>query len=584
MSDSGSGTATAATSSQVHRFDAGSKTVHSTNVKLTVHFQFSGRLQPTSAQKYLAWEVAINRHRSNPDALVILGDSIKADDSIDFDLDSVSTATLVSKAEAVRQGGSVKMRPMSTASVSGEFDIAILSGMGPVAGAVLLLQIAQMSPEQPMRVLLYSRPRNDNVWHSEDDSFFRIKAKRYVVACNTFHAHNLPRMRALVGNRSDDIIAGSVNYIVSRFGRQPSRILLLGTPMTQAPSSPYATQMYAVNRHLKHPITLVRKARALNAIAWKSVMAVVNGERAKAVAFLVRALHDARHAGYDAVVLGCTEYSAAAHFAEEDNASTMDTGFIVDPLSILARRALGCGWRFSHALEKDYCECEGSLYCSSALQRCDTPIVKFPYLPGGFDKVDSCLSFMATRTFQQRQRFVAEYVNSDNVQTIVEVGAYRTPIANFMPGKSGNTVIIDPLCQSSNIAEAVDVLGSRATLLRADLEVAASHVEDALRKRASLGRRMLVFFGMQLSNQHQRETLVRMLNHTDIFIMEQAFSKKGYGGGIVKTWNFVISELRQSPGWHVTLERTFNFATLPKAERTICFHPQRQMIIWRRTP
>ena len=89
-------------------------------------------------------------------------------------------------------------------------------------------------------------------------------------------------MLELVGNRSDDIIAGSINYLVSRLGRKPSCVLLLGTPTTRAQSSPYAVQMSASNTHLKYPIALVGKARALNAAAWKSVAATVEGERAKA--------------------------------------------------------------------------------------------------------------------------------------------------------------------------------------------------------------------------------------------------------------------------------------------------------------
>ena len=204
-------------------------------------------------------------------------------------------------------------------------------------------------------------------------------------------------------------------------------------------------------------------------------------------------MEDARRAGYDAVVLGCTEYSAAAYFALEDNASAIEGSLIIDPLSILARRALGRGRRFSHTLGKDFCECESAVYTSSTLQECDAPISNFPYLPGGFAKVDRCLSCMGTDTFQIRQRFVAEYASQKNVKTTVEIGAYRTPMANFMPGESGNAVIIDPLCQSSNVAEAVDALGSRATLLRIDLSSAAPHVEACLRQRASVGQRMLVF-------------------------------------------------------------------------------------------
>ena len=124
------------------------------------------------------------------------------------------------------------------------------------------------------------------------------------------------------------------------------------------------------------------------------------------------------------------------------------------------------------------------------------------------------------------------------MKTIVEIGAYRTPMANFITSETDNAVIIDPLCQSSNIAEAVDALGSRAPLLRIDLSSAAPHVEAYLRQRASVGQRMLVFFGMQLSNEQQRYSFVQLLNHSDNLVMEQAFSKKGYKGGLAETWKF----------------------------------------------
>ena len=122
-----------------------------TTHKIAAHYHFSGRLRPLSAKMYLAWEVAINEHRSNPDALVILGDSTQRieDSSIDFNLDTISKATIVSEANAVRHK-SFKMPTSTTASIAGKFDVAILSGMGPVAGAVLLVQI---------RVLMSTRSR-----------------------------------------------------------------------------------------------------------------------------------------------------------------------------------------------------------------------------------------------------------------------------------------------------------------------------------------------------------------------------------------------------------------------------------------
>ena len=337
---------------------------------IAARFHFSGQLEASSAKKYLAWEVAVNLHRSNPDAIVILGDSnAHAADAADFDLDSVPVAGLLSHAQVVRRdggrGNASYARQLRPASLSGVFDIAVLSGLGPVAGAVLLLWIARLAHGRRARVLLYSRPRKGNTWQPEDEAFFRVPARRYAVACNTFHAFNLRRMRALVGARADDIVEGAIGYLASRFGRQPSRVQLLGSKKTRAPSSPYALQMAAANARLKHPIALVGKSGALNTAAWKSVTAVNKGEYAKASALLLQALDAARRAGYAAVVLGCTEYSVAAHFAIERNASSLDRDVVVDPLAILARRVLGCGWRFSHARGVDVCECESPGHCAS---------------------------------------------------------------------------------------------------------------------------------------------------------------------------------------------------------------------------
>jgi len=252
--------------------------------------------------------------------------------------------------------------------------------------------------------------------------------------------------------------------------------------------------------------------------------------------------------------------------------------------STVVRKENQCKGVQTHStlLNTDVCRCIDDNYYGEA---CDVRIEKFPYMPGGWNSVDGCLSFMASDLYQTRAAHIADLLSTQpwlkDVHLIIELGSYRTPVitqsAHFKPGMS--SVLVDPLTRFSDVANT----NSTVELLRANfLEVKDLMPED-------LSQAILVLLGVggcsTVEGKHSAgdllwtQTLSDFAGRFRAVVVEGAF-EECWDCNVC--WETLQDRYVKSGLYENAEVKKFDFSSLPKKQQTQCFHPTWTMNILKR--
>jgi len=600
--------------------------------------QMVGGLNSASAEKYLQWELAACQHgtskkcRDNPDAFVMLlptsvrqvkqrahTDTAEHDATVggtvqSIDLEGISDMSTVVGQLPVQVRSRSERHPDAKALDGCKFTIGLLGGLGPVAGATLLTHVVSALEASALQndvcVALYARPRWDNLFHESQDSAF-LSDPRFSaigIACNTFHIDLLSRVQALAGSRFVNLLASAAQQLdleMNSAADSTSKVLLIGTKET-IQSGLYQKYVEENTEHRNVPLA-ISGDEALWQQWWPSTEEVEKGNMDSATELFRKAAEATEKNGtYSAVVLGCTEFSAAYAWLQKHQPNTMVSHIhFIDPLDALSKelvkKAQGsaksasllgvvreenqCKGVQSHStlLNADVCRCTDDNYYG---KECDVHIEKFPYMPGGWSSVDGCLSFMASDLYQTRAAHIADLLSKEkwleDVNLIVELGSYRTPVitqsAHLKPGMS--SVLVDPLTRFSDVAN----LTSTVELLRANF----LEVKDLFEPK-DLNKAILVLLGVggcstkegkhSAGDVQWTQTLSDFAGRFRAVVVEGAFEECW---DCKVCWDTLHDRYVSSSLYKHAEEKKFDFSSLPEEQRTQCFHPTRTMHVLRR--